>query len=767
MALEEQTIIEPKAESKTVTRPMAQSLLGYAAALALCLLILAWAMDLRHAHFRIPFTYQGDAMFYHLLVKGIVDHGWYLDNPSLAAPDKLDLRDAPTSDNNFYFALLKLLSLITSHYPLVLNFFFLASFPLTVVSALYVLRRLDVSWSVAIFTSLLYTFLPFHFARGQHHLFLSAYCFVPLVAMVALWICREEIQIKMKAGGAGYQPAPPAFWRDPKLIFSLILCLLIGSAGYYYAFFSCFFLLMAGALVALRRKDASALLLPTILVALIFAVTAINLLPSVTRFSDQGSVHFVRRLAGDADVYGLRIAQLILPVRWHRVEWLSDVKVDYNMRPLINENDDASLGLIGALGFLGLLWRLFFRKPEIERLTAAGANGLQNHLSLFTGAALLLGVIGGFGSLVAFFGLPQVRAYNRISIFIAFFALFAVALWLDEFARQRLDSPKRRLAFHAALGLILILAALDQISPRFRPDHQRLTDEYMSDEVFVKKIESAAPEGAMIFQLPVMSFPENPKINRMSDYDQARPYLHSRRLRWSYGAIKGREGDIWSRGVAAKPAQEMIETLAWAGFSGVYVDRFGYTDNGARIESELSGVLNSSPIISPNKRQVFFDLTAFQQKLKEQYPQEQWAARREAALQPVIAVWQTGFSDPETGQDKSWRWCGAKGVMKLINRTSRDQQVKLDMILSADNGGNVTVESRFFNERIKVDWKGQPCSKTFTLPPGESAINFSSDARRVLPPNDFRELVFRVINFELRLAQASTEEKKGQAATAQ
>ncbi|MGE3440161.1 MAG: hypothetical protein AB7O81_31390 [Blastocatellales bacterium] len=208
-----------------------------------------------------------------------------------------------------------------------------------------------------------------------------------------------------------------------------------------------------------------------------------------------------------------------------------------------------------------------------------------------------------------------------------------------------------------------------------------------------------------------------------------------------------------------------VSAQAIAGFSGVYIDRFGFTDNGAKIESELSSALSATPVISPNERQVFFDLTGYQQKLKERYPQEQWAAQREAALQPVIAVWQTGFSDLEFGQDRSWRWCCVAGKMKLINRTSRDQQVKLDMILAADNGGNVRVESAFFNEKIKVDWKGQPFSKTFTLPPGESAISFSSDARRVLPPNDFRELVFRVINFELTPAQASSEEKKSRAAT--
>jgi hypothetical protein len=61
------------------------------------------------------------------------------------------------------------------------------------------------------------------------------------------------------------------------------------------------------------------------------------------------------------------------------------------------------------------------------------------------------------------------------------------------------------------------------------------------------------------------------------------------------------------------------------------------------------------------------------------------------------------------------------------------------------------MESPFFNDQVKVDWKGQPFSKTFTLPPGEHTIAFSGDSQRVLSPNDYRELVFRVINFQLRL----------------
>src|SRR5215475_9648673 len=235
MALEEQTVAKSSAiESKIITRviqqPMTQNLMGYAVALALCLLILVWAMDLRHAHFRIPFTYQGDAMFYHLVIKGMIDHGSNLESGSLGAPDRLDLRDAPTSDNNFYLAIMKLMTLVTSHYPLVLNLFFLLSFPLTVVITLYVLRRFDISWGVSILVSLLYTFLPFHFARGQHHLFLSAYYFIPPVVMVALWICRGELSLFNENPNEKPDETLNArtgrlrsLRRNPKLIFSLIL----------------------------------------------------------------------------------------------------------------------------------------------------------------------------------------------------------------------------------------------------------------------------------------------------------------------------------------------------------------------------------------------------------------------------------------------------------------------------------------------------------------------------------------------------------------
>ena len=326
---------------------------------------------------------------------------------------------------------------------------------------------------------------------------------------------------------------------------------------------------------------------------------------------------------------------------------------------------------------------------------------------------------------------------------------FALALWLDEFKRRWALTETRRKLFYVGTALLFGVALLDQVSPSFKPEHQKLFDEYHIDEDFVHQLEASVPPNAMIFQLPIMSFPENPKVNRMSDYDLLRGYLHSQHLRWSYGTIKGRESDVWLRQVAAKPMPEMLETLAWAGFSGLYLDRFGYADGGEKIENQIKAVIGPPKLGSANNRLIFFSFAQLRDRLLVQTPVDQHAVKRENALHPLLTVWQGGFSEQEGPPEDNWRWCGTNGRMALVNRTNRTQQVRLEMTLAADYGGNLKMTSPFFNEQLRIEKAGSKLEKTFDLPPGEHSFFFSCDARRVLPPNDFRELVFRVRNFKL------------------
>src|SRR5262249_14603353 len=175
-------------------------------------------------------------------------------------------------------------------------------------------------------------------------------------------------------------------------------------------------------------------------------------------------------------------------------------------------------------------------------------------------------------------------AFNRISVYIAFFALFALALALNYIQQRYAGSPLRRHLFHGLLTLLLVGGVLDQ-TPDPLPFHAN-TAAYQEDAAFVHAIEDVLPDGAMVFQLPYTPYPENPPPHRMMDYDHARGYLHSRTLKWSYPTMRGRWGDTWQSAVSRKPPAELVAALALAGFSGLYIDRFGYADNAAELEKD-------------------------------------------------------------------------------------------------------------------------------------------------------------------------------------
>jgi len=729
---------------------------AYIAAASLSLLILAGVMNLWRADLRVPFTYYGESMFNGLLVKSIVDHGWFLTNDSVGMPTGLDMRDVPMSDNNFHFLLIKLLSLFTSDYALIINLFFLLTFPLTTACSLYALRQFKVSYLPALFGSLLYTFLPFHFARGQHHIFFATYYIVPLMVLVIVWVCSGALSLKDEETGKLRLNL-----RDPKLILSLIVCLVIAASGTYFAYFACFFLLVAGSIVTLRRKDLRHLLLPGALIGVIAAGVVVNVLPSIIYLKRHGETPIVVRSPVDSETYGLRVSQLLMPVTFHRNPLLARVKNAFNLRLLINENDDASLGIVGSIGFLLLLGWLFYKRPE-PRLQDADADGLMNHLSVLNAAAVLLATIGGFGAIIALIISPKIRAYNRISIYIAFFSLFAVVLLLERFYQGYVKPRGWQVVFCLLLAAALVLGVLDQASARVAPEYDKIKAEYQSDADFVNKLQAPLPQGAMIFQLPVVPFPENPKINRMYDYDHARGYLHTGKLRWSYGAIKSREADAWQKMVAAKPMSEMIETLSFAGFSGVYLDRYGYADNGAKLEGELTGALGAKPLVSGNGRLSFFDLSEYTRRLREKYTPPEWEAKSEFALHPLLLIWQNGCSELEGTAENNWRWCSATGGLLIINGSPHARRVTLEMSFASENEGNLRIDSPLFSEQLKTRPAGQSFFKEIVIPPGQHLIHFTCDARRVLAPLDFRQLVFRVINFKLRMV--TVEEKRQVAA---
>ncbi|HVX64227.1 MAG TPA: hypothetical protein VHC19_26630 [Pirellulales bacterium] len=565
---------------------------GYLAAAALSMLILVRIMKLWQADLSIPMRHFWDALLTQMWVKGVFENGWYLHNPNLGAPTGMDMHDFPMADS-LHFFLLKLLCLASPNYAVAFNLYYLLGFPLATVSMLFVLRRFSVSYPAALTTSLLFAFLPYHFVRGQQHLFLASYYVVPLSTMVALWLYLGRI------GGAEERSDSRGRW-----IGSLAIAVLQSCAGVYYAAFACFLLLVAGLAAALDTRRFK----PLAVAALLFGVTTAgvlaNLSPSLLYWREHGRNRSVaRRDALEADIHGLKIGQLLLPDSQHRIGRFARVRKKYDSWPLADgEKIGATLGVVGGVGFLVLIGALLRRREEGPQPSVLSGLAVMNIFSV------LLATIGGFGSLFNFLIFAQIRCYNRISIYIAMFSLFAVALLLDRFAAGWLGAGRRKWQLATLLAALLAVGVVDEAGRGRVPDYAGLKADFENDAEFVRRIEAAVPTGAMIFQLPYFPFPEAPHIVELGDYEEFRPYFHSRSLRWSYGAMKGRDDDKWQSEVSERPRAEFVQAIAERGFAGIYIDRLGYADRAVALEAELTDILGRPPLVSGNIRMSFFPL---------------------------------------------------------------------------------------------------------------------------------------------------------------
>jgi phosphoglycerol transferase len=578
-----------------------------AGAVGLCLLLLIYVLRLWRADLHIPFQYYGDAIWNLAWVKGLLDNGWYLHNDCLGAPGGMDMHDFPLVDSLFFLTL-KVLALATRDFTLTLNLFFLLTFPLTTLTSLLVLRGFRVSAGPAVVASLLYTFLPYHLLRGEGHVFLAAYFLVPPAVGLVL---------RVYLGRRGGRPGAAA------------LCLLLGCGGIYYAFFTCFFLLVAGAASAARRRVWYPLGAAGLLVALITLTVAANLVPTwLYQLRHGPNPQAVRRDPSHAELLSLKPADLVLPIDRHRVHRLADWKDRYNLcfTRGWTESNYCTLGLAGTAGFLLLLGRVFVRPPSTRADLADG-------LATLNAAALLLACSGGAGALFSLFVSPNIRGYSRVCVFIAFFALFALALLVDRLAR-RLRSPRGRWLYFGGLAAALGLGLLDQCPPALVPPYRAIKELYATEAEFIGRIEATLPPGSMIFQLPSLPFPEGPASIWFEATDHFRCYLHSRHLRWSHGAMRGREGDRWREGVAGKPLPEMVRTLTEAGFRGLLVDRAGYKDHAARLEPRLTRLLGVQPLVSKAPcRYYFYDLTPARGSASRPEDGDQGAAALKRALE--------------------------------------------------------------------------------------------------------------------------------------
>jgi phosphoglycerol transferase len=654
-----------------------KAILYYAAVAAAVAAGLVVTLRLWELRPEVPFGYEGDALFFTVLAKASGQDG-PLHFRHLGMPFGVEIADWGAGMPLDLTALGTLVAAFGEP-GTAINTWWLLSVVATGVFAAFALRALDLGAALALGLGYLYALSPYAFYRNVAHVSL-VYHFVPLIALLAVRTAEGRPERLSRGARAAV----------------LLGCAGQGLSYIYYSFFSCFLLGAAALLGWLRTRRLVTLRLAAAGVLLIVIGTAAGLLPSLLYWHEHGrNPDLQYKLVLESDLFGLKIRHLLVPIRDHPLApWraLAAAAAAAGFQG-DNENTMGRLGTVGSLGFLGLLAYAVgaaagLARRERPRLAAPAA---------LTLVSLLLAQVGGFGSLFSLLVSPDIRAYNRIVVFIAFFSVLAAGLGLERLEATAMGRAWPA-AFRGGVLLLLLLAVFDQASTTgLRRRHDENARQFDVDRAFVARLESRLPKGAMVFQLPHTGVPVERTLSRMATYDHGRAYLHSRSLRWSWGAIVGRNGN-WQAEIQKLSPRTLVRTLVLAGFSGVWIDRLGYQrppvgrPRPATVppnpEAALVRYAGEPPEASLDGRYVFVGLGSARHRLVSALGAEGFAREAEKALlSPLVPRYREGFGEEDGDGVRVWRTCGPRGRIVVMNPVNREREVLLTAQLLPGGAG--------------------------------------------------------------------------------
>ena len=534
-----------------------------------------------------PFSYSGDGLAYLWNVQRVIEGAWYFTNDRSGFPFGSNHLDYPTTDTGSYLVL-KLLGLIFSTSIAAQNLYYLLGFSFAAIAGYLVSRSIGITRHFSIVVALIYAFTSFHFGRIGH-LFFTWYFVAPLFFYMGFRLFSEKLiftnaQISLKT----------------KLLNAIAL-LVLASFGIYYAFFGCMVIalctIMAAAVNRSWRHVNEGLL------TLSFTVLGVllNVFPSLLFLFQNGeNREGVNRFAAESELYALKITQLLLPRGDHRLDSFFEFASKYNgFFPLVTENISASMGAVGTLGFLLLVAVslispfFYFKTNDLVLPNKASAQMRFQVLAALSLGMVLMGTLGGFSSLFAMLISSSIRSWNRVSIFITFISVLACLMAIELLVQKYTKPVYLKFVSISVAFVILVLGVLDQTS---KPCHScTLANSALAknDQVFIETIEKSLPKGSAIYQLPYVPYSDSGPVNNLGAYDQARGHVHSKYLKWSFGSVRGREGDWFYRKLALLPLREQVTVVSAMGFAGIYIDRRGFIDVSSENDKKCTKYVTS------------------------------------------------------------------------------------------------------------------------------------------------------------------------------
>ena len=539
-----------------------------ATGIVLCLLLSGWF----HLDRSEPLTFAGDHLVTLGRAKSYVDGHGFRWNDHLGLPGVRDALQHPT----FFFAqksVLWVAARTTGSATNAIAWFYAAGLGAVFAAAYWGLRRAGIGWRWAWLGALSFAVSPYVASRSALHDMLALCVSVPLGAVLAL---RPALP---HAGGAS-RPGRDR-WREP-----VILAIVIGASGMYYAFFTGLFAGIVALVLAWRQRGPR----PILAVAVLGGVMVVTMLVTGPGMglADmlRGDVVLPTRGAQEQTRYGLVVSDAV------RVLGAWPGAPEAWRQPLAGVSGEGAWGewpgvLLTAvilLAPIGVIGRAVVRKgPQDARRTLVWLCGLC------ITAGLLFAVRGGLGLWFNTFVTPAIRAQNRITPFLTFFALIAVLTWVQG----RRQGGGRAVAALVALGLALgtwpAIGHLRATQAGFLADRSEQADR-ASIEALVSRAHASGL--SRVLQLPVVHWPEAGRIAGFTPYRLELPYIldaHERPLRWSHGLSNRQPAFGYLSTLVHQHMDHGLAAAAAAmGFDAIYVEHAAFAPD--RLSALLAGL---------------------------------------------------------------------------------------------------------------------------------------------------------------------------------
>jgi len=424
----------------------------------------------------------------------------------------------------------------------------------------------DVAWGFAV----VYAFIP-STMRSLPHLGILFSGLLPF-QFYTLWYLATAQKIS---------------WRSHRFIVSMFVAFFTGMLNIYWIFLFvhfCFLVLIYRVLK--RRENLLISLLPLLVSLCVSGVLYISFI--IYRLENGYNVNAIVRNYFQLELNSLKPIDLFIPDIYGRGrldiirEYLSKYH-DYKL-PIGEAWSGSYMGLLSIIGFLVLLFM------GIYRIICRRSISLPLIAILWLLAYCSFGGIHSLISVIS--GDYNIRATNRYST-----AIGTISFIYSAFLFYRISINIKPLYRRSMIFIIAIFALKEQSYNNYMNAHlflkESVPEVLNNDRDLAHELEARLSANDMIYILPATDFPE-PSWGRgrskrdFTLYHAMRPFLHSKKLRYSYGSNKGRKGADWQLDVEELPAEEMATALESYGFAGILLNRKGYEDRGEQLLSELA-----------------------------------------------------------------------------------------------------------------------------------------------------------------------------------